>query len=487
MRYKYGVVTAASRDANGAQTARYETVRRIAVGGMAEVFLAIQRGDRGFARFVVLKRPLPESDGDQFEARLHREARLLARLHHPGIAAVHDVGRDERGAYVAMEYVEGHDLRSVLRAASDRRDRADPAAAVGLGIQVAAALAYAHAKADENGLPLDIVHRDVSPSNLVVRDDGIVKLLDFGVARDASERSITRSSEIVGKLAYMSPEQLMRWRVDARSDLFSLGLVLWEVLALERPFGNDHVELMRAIPTKDVPSIRQRRPDVPAELDRVLGRLLARDPDQRYSDARAVVKELEAVARALGTSDTTSALARWVGSAFCNETSEGIEPLADCQELEPTRTVGESAVVQPHRTRRKALGIVAVCITTALTAAGAWASQRGEPVGVMRTIGAAPVPFLAVDGSPTESPRVDAAVAVATEPMSPPPERRAAPSSSVRPADSAAASAEPTERPANPSRTQGRRGKPGKKTSRARPPREDSDPMLPRGYRAGVK
>ena len=156
--------------------------------------------------------------------------------------------------FVAMEYVRGRDLRSIIRGAVSAGGRFGPEHVVAIGMQVSDALACAHGRRDDSGRPRPIVHRDVSPSNVIVRPDGRVKLLDFGAARDETGPPITTTSALVGKLPYMSPEQIELQALDGRTDMFSLGVVLWELLALRRPFPNDHVSLLRMIPTTDVPT-----------------------------------------------------------------------------------------------------------------------------------------------------------------------------------------------------------------------------------------
>lgn len=437
---------------------------------MAEVFLASHRSEAGFEKLVVLKRPLPAGDVEGFAARLRREARLLAKLDHPGIAAVHEVGRDDEGLFVAMEYVEGHDLRAVIRRAATTGQRPSAAAAVALGIQVATALAHAHEKCDEHGRPLGVVHRDISPANIIVRPDGIVKLLDFGVARESAGPTITGPSELVGKLVYMSPEQIMRWTVDARADIFSLGVVLWELLALRRPFANDHVALMREIPTVDVPSILSVRPDLPRDLDRVLAGMLERDPDRRYPDAASVVGDLKAIGD--GKSGDVRELAVFVSGLFEAERRPRGD-VAPAVEVTPTITVGSSAIVRPGRRRRALAWGGAVLLVGGLVGSGVWiAAVDREPAPRWST--------------PSPEPMTDATAGVEPAPA----ERPGSPAVEVEPGEPLPTpAAEHAGRdPEEPSRqTRRRSDRPRKRRRSGDRPRDALDPVLPPGYGARTR
>jgi serine/threonine protein kinase len=260
---------------------RYQLVRRLGIGGMAELYLARSSGIEGFEKLVTVKRIRPDMAHDGQLIRMFLdEARLAARLQHANVAQVFDVGEAEGSYFFAMEYVEGHDLAHILKAAG-----ALPIEhALYIAIGVAAGLHYAHERLDGNGRPLEIVHRDVSPSNILVTWDGGVKLVDFGIAKARLRSTVTRAGYTKGKLQYMSPEQAAGVTVDRRSDVYSLGLVLREMLGGTEP------------------------PAIEALLDRAI----AYTPDGRYSSAQALQLELEAFVRDARLQCSPVSLARYL-------------------------------------------------------------------------------------------------------------------------------------------------------------------------------
>jgi serine/threonine protein kinase len=276
----------------------YELVERVAVGGMAEVFKAKRGGLEGFEKVVALKRILPHlSDNAEFVRMFVDEAKVVAGLSHPNIVPIFDLGRVGNSYYIAMEYVHGRDLRTIERRARERGLRFPLDLSLRIVSEVCAALEYAHRKKDESGRPMEIVHRDISPQNILVSFEGDVKLVDFGIARAATSATTVDPAVLRGKLLYMSPEQAWGRAVDARSDLFSLGLVLYELVTGTRAFqpaGSERmtVELVRQcliLPPREV------NPRVPEALDRVILKALAREPDERYADAAQMQRGLERV------------------------------------------------------------------------------------------------------------------------------------------------------------------------------------------------
>ncbi|MEN9797077.1 MAG: hypothetical protein RL653_773 [Pseudomonadota bacterium] len=275
---------------------KYQLLKKIATGGMAEVWYARQSGIAGFRKEVVLKRILPHlADDPDFVRMFLNEARMVARFTHPNIAQIFEFGRDDHsGAYfIAMEYVRGEDLGRVLRQAWDREQWLSQALAIRVIAACCDGLHYAHSQSDEQGRPLRVVHRDISPQNILLSFDGGVKLVDFGIAKAADQGNHTQSGAIKGKFAYMSPEQASGKPLDNRSDIFALGLVLYELLTNERPFKRDSeiATLSAALECKiDPPS---HVAEIPSELDDVVMRALARNPEDRYPDARAFQMALE--------------------------------------------------------------------------------------------------------------------------------------------------------------------------------------------------
>ncbi|HXY39263.1 MAG TPA: serine/threonine-protein kinase [Vicinamibacteria bacterium] len=273
----------------------YELIERVAVGGMAEVFKAKRSGVEGFEKVVAVKRILPHlSDNADFVRMFVDEAKVVAGLSHPNIASIFELGRIGRSYYIAMEYVHGRDLRSVNRRAAERRLRLPVDLSLRVVSQVCAALEYAQRKKDEHGRAMQIVHRDVNPQNILLSFEGEVKLVDFGIARAATMASATDSAVLRGKLLYMSPEQARGRAVDGRSDLFSLGLVLYELVTGSRAFqGGGERTVLERVRAGDVKPPRELNPRLPEPLERVIQKALAREPDERYQDAGQMLRGLE--------------------------------------------------------------------------------------------------------------------------------------------------------------------------------------------------
>ncbi|HEY8089303.1 MAG TPA: serine/threonine-protein kinase, partial [Polyangiaceae bacterium] len=249
---------------------RYELLQRISMGGMAEVFLARHTPS---GTLVALKRILPEvAEDEEFIKMFEDEARIASRLEHPYIARCLDFGNVDGEWYIAFEYVAGKDLRALF----DRRTRQGGEApplwfTCQVFGQVAEGLAYAHARKDDGGTPVSIVHRDVSPQNIIVSFDGDVKLIDFGIAKAAGKLSRTQVGSIKGKFGYMSPEQVRGLEVDLRADIFCLGICLWELVTMQRLFSAENellvIEKVRSLRVEP-PS--RYNPRCPPELDRIV-------------------------------------------------------------------------------------------------------------------------------------------------------------------------------------------------------------------------
>jgi eukaryotic-like serine/threonine-protein kinase len=281
------------------QVGRYRLVKRIAAGGMGEVHLATVAGPEGFEKVVVVKRMLPSMSADRNVIRLFLdEARLVAKLSHRNIAQIFELGEDSGGFYVAMEFVRGPSLRRILSFFEEGRDFADlgqripPVLAIDIVAQVAEALAYAFSAQADDGTPLHIVHRDVTPENILVSTAGDVKLIDFGVAKSVQQQHSTEAGTVKGKLAYMSPEQSRGEPLDGRSDIFSLGIVLCELLTGRNPFNRGEV-----IPTvlaiqKDPPELPSQVDPTLAPCDAVIKGMLAKNASDRYPDCYRVAEEL---------------------------------------------------------------------------------------------------------------------------------------------------------------------------------------------------
>jgi len=312
---------------------RYQLLKRIAGGGMGEVFLARQAGIQGFEKLLVIKTLLPHLTEDQeFVQMFLDEARLAARLAHPNVIQIYDLGQEEDVFYIAMEHVYGEDLKRMWKQAYHAKRTIPVAIAARIVADAAAGLGYAHRLADGEGNPLGLVHRDVSPQNILLTFDGGVKLIDFGVAKAAGRATKTQTGALKGKYAYMSPEQVDGLELDQRSDVFALGIVLWEMVTGSRLFRADSdVQTLKLVANCNVPAPSEQNPDVPVELDPIVLRALARDRDQRYATMDALRLDLENWLAATGSQGSSAHLAAFMRELFAARLSrEGAKgPLAD--------------------------------------------------------------------------------------------------------------------------------------------------------------
>lgn len=304
---------------------RYRIERRLGVGGMAEVFLAWQLGPGGFERKVALKRPLPQlADDAQCAARFVDEARIAAGLHHRNIAEVYEVGQSEGGSFIALEYVDGPPLRMLLKLAEWHQRPVPLPVALALASALLKALGHAHALCDAAGQPMHVVHRDVSPSNVLLTQSGELKLVDFGIARATHQLHVTRTGTVAGTVPYMAPEHARGEEVSARSDLFSAGALIYELLTLRRAFpeGYQGQAPQRAF---------SLRPDLPLSLERFFQQALAERPEARFGSAEEMRRALlEATAPVQPAEE--EAVAAWMRETLAFETQRWGEARTD----EPT-------------------------------------------------------------------------------------------------------------------------------------------------------
>ncbi len=293
---------------------QYRLLRKLAAGGMAEIFLAKQVGPHGFERDVVIKRLRPEHhERADFLTMFFDEARLAARLSHPNVVQIHDLGVLMGHHFLSMEYLAGEDLSFLMRAARARNQEVPPMLAARIVAEAAHGLHYAHGLTDETGAPLQIVHRDVTPSNLFITYEGQVKLLDFGVARAASRLTVTGDGMIKGKAPYAPPEQVRGASADRRGDIYMLGLVLYESLTFVQPFlGGSPLQMLEAVLAGKVTPLRELRPDLPDGLVELVERAMARDPAERYQTAGEVAAALEGYLQGFTTTSANAALRAWV-------------------------------------------------------------------------------------------------------------------------------------------------------------------------------
>jgi serine/threonine protein kinase len=275
----------------------YRLLERVAMGGMAEVFKAKRTGVEGFEKVLAVKRILPHlSENKEFVDMFIDEAKMVAGLAHPNIVQIFDLGKIEKSYYIAMEYVHGRDLRSILRRARERDVRMPLDLSLLVVSKVSSALEFAHRKKDERGRAMQIVHRDVSPQNILISFEGDVKLTDFGIAKAATKASLTDAGALRGKLLYMSPEQAWGKPMDRRSDIFSLGIVFYEMVTDHRPFlGGSEMSILEMVRECRVAAPSTLNPRIPEKLENVIMMALAREPDDRYQDAAEMHRDLERV------------------------------------------------------------------------------------------------------------------------------------------------------------------------------------------------
>ncbi|MFK7992321.1 MAG: serine/threonine protein kinase [Sandaracinaceae bacterium] len=294
--------------------AGYELIRKIAAGGMAEIFLARQWGEAGFFRDVVIKRLFRHLAEHERQLRMFLdEARLLSQLAHPNIPQVYDVGTDVGFWYFAMEHVEGQTVADAWRMGAKAGQAMPLNVALGIMVQACEALHHAHERADRAGRALRIVHRDVTPHNIMLTRDGVVKLMDFGVA-STSARKDTEAGAVRGTFAYMAPEQVRGKQLDKRADVFALGVVLYELTTGSRVFRGSDVQIMTQVVEEDVPPPSTKVPGYPADLEEIVVAALQRDRGNRIPSAAHLAAYLEEFAMRHGLMIGPRAVARYASA-----------------------------------------------------------------------------------------------------------------------------------------------------------------------------
>lgn len=316
---------------------KYTLMHRLATGGMAELFLALHRSVAGFEKLVVIKRILPSMNNDQaFIDMLLHEARVAATLSHPNVVQIFDVGYHEGTYYIAMEHIHGEDLRGIVRQMKKRGMTEFPLEhALGIVIGVCAGLDYAHDKRALDNTPLNIVHRDISPQNVLVTFDGDVKVVDFGIAKSGtSVGEDTKSGRLKGKVPYMSPEQARGEPIDWRSDIFSAGIVLFELTTGKRLFkGANELETLRLICERDYPAPSTIVRGYPPRLEAIVMRALEKDRSQRYQRARDMQADLEAYIRDERIAVSNLEMSRWMQTLFADRLTQQNAALQDIKQL----------------------------------------------------------------------------------------------------------------------------------------------------------
>jgi serine/threonine-protein kinase len=320
---------------------RYELVGELASGGMATVFLGRIQGAGGFQRFVAIKRLHPHLASEQeFVEMFLDEARLAASIHHPNVVPILEVGTADKGYYLVMEYIEGDTMARLLARATTAREKIPVPIVMRIVLDTLAGLHAAHELKDDQDRTLNLVHRDVSPQNILVGINGTARITDFGVARAATRLSSTRSGQLKGKLAYMAPEQARGGVIDRRADLFSVGTVLWESLADKRLFkGEGEAETLNRVLFEPIPGLRSVAPSIPIAIDAVTMKSLEREPDKRYATALDFAEDLERAARSGQILASVREVAEYVQKVLGRDIAEQREKVRSwLARSEPSRT-----------------------------------------------------------------------------------------------------------------------------------------------------
>jgi len=295
---------------------------------MAEIFVARLKGVAGFEKQVVIKRILPHLvDEDGFVQMFLDEARIAARISHPNVCQVYELGEVDGQYFIAMEYLEGTSLMVLLKKLIRLKQNLDPALVAGVIAQACEGLHHAHELKGDGGESIGVVHRDVSPQNLFLTGDGVVKVLDFGIAKAAGASAKTRTGTVKGKYAYMSPEQLKGEALDRRSDVFALGVVTYEALTVKRLFYRETDFLIfKAIAEEDIPQVRAVRPDVPGDLNDTVARALSRARDARFASARAygdaITRAVSRIGGVLGSAQIGEVVRALMGDEMTTERAQ---------------------------------------------------------------------------------------------------------------------------------------------------------------------
>jgi len=311
-----------------AQFGRFHIVGRLAVGGMADIFLAQEQTPGSGTRHVVVKLVRSSlSDDSDFEQMFLREGRVAMQLTHPNVCHVYEFGKWGGHLFIAMEWVDGVHLRQLFERLQEREQKLPPTMVAWIGAEVAAALDHAHNARDSRRRRLNVVHRDVTPHNIMISYDGIVKLLDFGVAAVREEEKASDSDDssmLKGKFGYFSPEQCQGLRIDGRSDLFTLGVCLFEALSMQRLYKREsQLATFEAIVREAPPSIREIDPEVPEELDAILQKALAKDPAVRWGSASELEQALRGFLTHKGEVVSSSQMRDIMEPAYREEIARG--------------------------------------------------------------------------------------------------------------------------------------------------------------------
>ncbi len=347
---------------------KYMLLDKIALGGMAELYRAMITGVQGFEKLIAVKRILPHLTIEkELVDSFIDEAKLAALLHHQNIVQIYDFGSVEKSYFIAMEYLFGKDLKQVTEKAKQKGGQLDLGNALHIVSRIASGLHYAHNLKDFQGKPLNIIHRDISPQNVFITYEGDVKIVDFGIAKAATQSSMTQVGMIKGKVAYMSPEQADGKLIDYRSDIFSLGIILYELVTGKRMFQGDTMQILSKVRMAEFIPPDQLVTGLPAKLYDILGQALAKDPEGRYQSCNDMLADLEECMYALSRRPTTRSLSEYMKGLFAGEIAEEEKAMSDVAgdhsaagpepaSPVPTQKIAEKRVEEPPSREEKKPG-----------------------------------------------------------------------------------------------------------------------------------
>ena len=449
------IILAITRVMEEGRLQKFRLINRLASGGMGEVFLARQEGPAGFAKTVVVKRILKHLSSDEsFVEMFLNEARLAALISHPNVVQIFDLGQEDGVYFISMEYVHGQSLRAIKKKLAEKNRLLSPTIGALICAQALHGLHYAHQLTDMEGKPLQLVHRDVSPENILVGFNGQVKLVDFGIAKAAGSVSTTQAGSLKGKFHYMAPEQITGGRADPRSDVYSMGVLMYEILTGTRPFkGQAEPELLHSVIHANPPRPREVNPELPEVLEAIILKAMQKSPDDRYGNAEGMIDALEEFIDSTGSRVGRTQITQVMKDLFGADASVGADmlfsnpnppirtathsaqrisaeladndiPIIDAELVMESPTVGKNANSATQMTpsfpggesaplasrRRWGIPLAVVAATAGAAAFGGWYFFRQSRNDALPSSGAsAPSP-------PTESPRVASAPTVAQPP-----------------------------------------------------------------------
>lgn len=369
---------------------KYVLLEKLATGGMAEVFLARGSGAGGIGKFFAIKRILPQyADSPEFNEMFKDEAKIAINLNHSNIVSIHEFGIEKGQFYLVMDYVEGRNLRQIMNKMKKSNLQFSMDQIVYMVKEVAGGLDHAHRCIDgSTGKPLNITHRDMSPQNVMVSFEGETKVVDFGIAKAESQLETTRAGTLKGKFGYMSPEQAEGQPVDLRTDIFSLGIVLWEMLANDRLFvANNEINTLRKIRDCQIPSLRKINPNIHSELERIVQKALARDRNLRYQTAAALHRDLNRFLNRQYPDFSPQDFAVFIKSAFADEILSLRKRLVDYTKLNPNTAGTGPTANHPSNVKNEDPERTALMDTNTnslivnVTATGSTAMQLEDPGG----------------------------------------------------------------------------------------------------------